>query len=107
MKTSEFARHDQSSKEGSSRFTLTARTLALALALAFVVGACDAYAQGDGGGSSRGDDLTPSVAAPADAAEVAIPFELTLESNVVEFGLDRILAGRGDIAAGACSRPRG
>ncbi len=81
MKSSEFARYDQSSMEGPSRFTLTARTLALAFALAFVVGACDAYAQG-GGGSSRGGDLTLSVATPADGAEVSIPFDVTLESNV-------------------------
>jgi hypothetical protein len=61
------------------------RTLAIALALAFVVGACDAYAQGGGGGSSSGGGgggLTLSVAAPADGAEVSIPFDVTLESNV-------------------------
>ena len=83
MNTSQFVRPDRSSKEGPSRFgTRTTRTLALALALAFVVSACDAYAQGGGSGSSGGGDLTLSVAAPADGAEVSIPFEVTLESSV-------------------------
>jgi hypothetical protein len=84
MKHSEFVRPDRSSKQGPSRFgRRTTRTLALALALAFVVGACDAYAQGGGGGSSGGvGDLTLSVATPTDGAEVSIPFDVTLESNV-------------------------
>lgn len=84
MKNPEFVRPDRSSKEGPSRFgTRTTRTLALALALAFIVGACDAYAQGAGGGaSSGGGDLTLTVAAPSDGAEVSTPFDVTLESNV-------------------------
>jgi hypothetical protein len=83
MKSPEFARPGRSSKERPSRFgTRTTRTLALALALAFVVGACDVYAQGDGGSGSGGGDLTLSVAAPADGAEVSIPFDVTIESNV-------------------------
>jgi hypothetical protein len=81
MENSEFA-PGQSSKKGPSRFTLTTRTFALALALAFVVGACDAYAQGAGGDSSGGGDLTLILAAPADGAEVSIPFDVTVESNV-------------------------
>ena len=65
MNSPEFVRLIRSSKERPSRFgTRTTRTLALALALAFV-GACDAYAQGGVGGSSGGGDLTLSVAAPA------------------------------------------
>ncbi len=65
----------------NSRFdTLATRTVALAFALAFVVGACDAYAQGGGGGS--GGDLTLSVAAPADGAEVSVPFGMTIETDV-------------------------
>ena len=80
MKNPRFARYGRSSKDGPFPFTLTARTLALALA--FVVGACDAYAQGAGGGSGGGGDLTLSIAAPAVGAEVSIPFEVTLESNV-------------------------
>jgi hypothetical protein len=83
MKRSEFIRPGRSWKEGPSRIgTGTTRTLLLALALAFVVGACDAYAQGGGGGSSGGGDLTLSIAAPSDGAEVSIPFDVTLESNV-------------------------
>jgi hypothetical protein len=73
----------RSSKERPSRFgSRTTWTLALAHALAFVVGACDAYAQGGGGGISGDGDLTVGIAAPADGAEVSIPFELTLESSV-------------------------
>jgi hypothetical protein len=82
MKSPEFVPRRRPSKEGPSRFALTVRTLTLALALAFAVGACDAYAQAGGGGSSGGGDLTLRVAAPADGAEVSIPFDVTLESNV-------------------------
>ncbi len=65
----------------NSRFdTLATRTVALAFALAFVVGACDAYAQGGGDGS--GGDLTLSIAAPADGAEVSVPFGMTIETDV-------------------------
>jgi hypothetical protein len=60
----------------------TTRILALAFALAFVVGACDTYAQAVGGDSSEGGGLTLSVVAPADGAEVSIPFEVMLASNV-------------------------
>lgn len=93
MKSSESARTGESFRDGLSRFTLMARTLALALSLAFVVGACDAYAQGGGGtsadggsstdGGSSSGDLTLGIAGPADGAEVSIPFEVTLASNVV------------------------
>jgi hypothetical protein len=83
MKRPHFIPRDPSPKDKPSRFgTRTTRTLALALALAFVVGACDAYALGGGGSSSIGGDLTLSVAAPTDGAEVSIPFDVTLESNV-------------------------
>jgi hypothetical protein len=83
MKRSEIIRPDRSLQARPSRSgTRTTRTLALALALAFVVGACDAYAQGGGGGGSAGGDLTLNVAAPSDGAEVSIPFDVTLESNV-------------------------
>ena len=82
MNGSEFARDGQPSTGRPSRSTLMRRTLALAFALAFVAGACDAYAQGDGGGSSGGGDLTLSVVDPADHAEVSIPFDVTFESNV-------------------------
>ena len=72
----------RSSNDGPSRPALrTTGILALALALAFVIGACDAYAQG-GGVSSAGGDLTLSIAAPTEGAEVSIPFEVTLQSNV-------------------------
>lgn len=83
MKDSEFVRPDRSSKEGPSRFgTRTTPTMALALALVFVVGACDAYAQGGGGSSSGGGDPTLTVAAPTDGGEISIPFDVTLKSNV-------------------------
>jgi hypothetical protein len=84
MLRSKFVRPDRSWKDGSSRSgTRTTRILALALALAFVVGACDAYAQGGGGGSTGGGgDLSLSVATPTDGAEVSVPFDVTLESNV-------------------------
>jgi hypothetical protein len=82
MKSPELVLPGGSPKKGTSRFgARTTRTLALALALAFVVGACDAYAQG-GGGTSGGGALTLNVAAPADGGEVSIPFDVTLESNV-------------------------
>jgi hypothetical protein len=83
MKRIEFVRPGRAWKERPRRFaSRTTRTLALALALASVAGACDAYAQGGAGGSNGGGDLTVSIAAPADGAEVSIPFEVTLESNV-------------------------
>jgi hypothetical protein len=85
MNSSDFVRPDQSRKERPSRFgTLTTRTLALGLALAFVLGACDVYALPAGGGSGgeNSGDLTLSVTEPADGAEVSIPFEVTLESDV-------------------------
>lgn len=83
MQSPEFVRPGRRSKERPSRFgPRTTMTLALALALALVVGACDAYAQGAGGGTSGGGDQTVGIAAPADGAEVSIPFELTLESSV-------------------------
>jgi hypothetical protein len=82
MNSSKLVRDGQPSEEGPARSTPIRRILALALALAFVVGACDAYAQGGGGGSTGGGDLTLSVAAPSDGAEVSVPFDVTLESNV-------------------------
>ena len=78
MKSPEYIRSRESRK---SRFdTLATRTVALAFAIAFVVGACDAYAQGAGGGSTG--DLTLSVAAPVDGAEVSVPFGVTIETDV-------------------------
>jgi hypothetical protein len=77
--------HVRSRTGGKSRFdTLATRTVALAFALALVVGACDAYAQGGGAGSGGGSsgDLTLSVAAPTDGAEVSVPFGVTIETNV-------------------------
>jgi hypothetical protein len=61
---------------------LTAKTIALAFALAFVVGACDVYGQSGGGTGGNSGDLTLSVAAPTDGAEVSIPFEVAVTSNV-------------------------
>ena len=82
MKSHEFTR---SGKGRGSRFnTLASRTLALAFALAFVVGACDVYAQGGvTSGGAGSDGLTLSVAAPADGAEVSVPFDVTVETSVV------------------------
>jgi hypothetical protein len=83
MKSSEYAR----SREGQtrSRFnTLANRTIALAFALAFVLGACDAYAQGGGGVTSGGvssGEQTLSVTAPANGAEVSVPFAVTVETD--------------------------
>jgi hypothetical protein len=78
VKSSEYVR----SREGQtrSRFNTPAnRTIALAFALAFVVGACDAYAQGGGGVTSGNQTL--SVTAPADGAEVSVPFGVTIETD--------------------------
>lgn len=84
MNSSDFVRPDQSWKEPARLGTLTTRTIALGLGLAFVLGACDVYALPAGGGSDpgSGDDLTVSLAAPVDGAEVTVPFDVTLDSNV-------------------------
>jgi hypothetical protein len=58
------------------------RTLAITIALAFVVGACGVYAQPAGGTGGNGSNLTLNVAAPSDGATVSIPFAVTIESNV-------------------------
>jgi hypothetical protein len=56
-----------------------ARSLVLAVALALVVGACSAAVQAGGG---TGGGATISIASPAEGAEVSVPFDVQLESNV-------------------------
>jgi len=65
---------------GINRSTLF-RTLAITFVLAFVVGACDAYAQ-PAGGTGGNAGLTLRVTSPSDGATVSIPFNVTLDSNV-------------------------
>jgi hypothetical protein len=65
------------SKQPSRVRTLAAGAVVLALALA--VSACSAGVQAVDG---DGRELTFSVAAPADGAEVSIPFDVTVESSV-------------------------
>lgn len=80
VKSSEIVRSDPPAIGRTSRFaTRVTRTLTLAFALAIVVGACSTGAQAGGGNSG---DPTLSVAAPADGAEVSIPFDVAVESSV-------------------------
>ena len=57
--------------------TLTNRAPILGATLALVLAACSPAAD-----AGAGDDLTLSIATPADGAEVSVPFDITVESNV-------------------------
>ena len=56
-----------------------ARSLIFGITLALVVGACSAGVQANGG---TGGGATISFASPAQGAEVSVPFDVQLDSNV-------------------------
>jgi hypothetical protein len=59
--------------------THTPRFLIIAAVIGLVLVACN---PGAGTGASDGGDLTLSISSPTDGAEVSVPFEIELDSNV-------------------------